>query len=94
MLYTISFNMEKMESELEISNGDGVILLRRVAVNMRVNQIQWMELKVQIAVQHVDQALDMSVFDIIPRSEVMEEENSHFEIDFDATTCVTKHKLL
>ena len=47
-----------------------------------------------VAVQHVDQALDMSVFDIIPRSEVMEEENSHFEIDFDATTCVTKHKLL
>lgn len=40
MLYTISFNMEKMESELEISNGDGVILLRRVAVNMTVNQIQ------------------------------------------------------
>ena len=47
-----------------------------------------------VAVQHVDQALDMSVFDIIPRSEVMEEENSHFEIDFDATTCVTKHKSL
>ena len=47
-----------------------------------------------VAVQHVDQALDMSVFDIMPRSEVMEEENSHFEIDFDATTCVTKHKSL
>ena len=45
-----------------------------------------------VAVQHVDQALDMSVFDIMPWSEVMEEENSHFEIDFDATTCVTKHK--
>ena len=44
-----------------------------------------------LAIQPVDQAPDLSDADIIPWSKVMEEENGHFEVDFDTTTSGTKH---
>ena len=44
-----------------------------------------------VANQPVDQAPDLSDADIIPWSKVMEEENGHFEVDFDTTTSGTKH---
>ena len=47
-----------------------------------------------VANQPVDQAPDLSDADIIPWSKVMEEENGHFEVDFDTTTSGTKHKFL
>ena len=44
-----------------------------------------------VAIQPVDQAPDLSDVNIIPWSKVMEEENAHFEVDFDITTNGTKH---
>ena len=44
-----------------------------------------------VAIQPVDQAPDLSDVDIIPWSKAMEEENGHFEVDFDTTTSGTKH---
>ena len=44
-----------------------------------------------VAIQPVDQAPDLSDADIIPWSKVMEEEDWHFEVDFDTTTSGTKH---
>ena len=94
-----------MGNELEMSDESYIL----VVVNMRVNQIQLMEQKIQIvtlnlmqvnnftsnvANQPVDQAPDLPDADIIPWSKVMEEENGHFEVDFDTTTSGTKHKFL
>ena len=39
-----------------------------------------------VAIQPTNQAPDLSDVDIIPWSKVMEEENGHFEVDFDTTT--------
>ena len=47
-----------------------------------------------VAIQPVNQAPDLSDVDIIPWSKVMEEENGHFEVDFDTTTSGIKHKFL
>ena len=44
-----------------------------------------------VAIQPVDQAPDLSDVDIIPWSKVLEEENGHFEVDFDTTTSSIKH---
>ena len=44
-----------------------------------------------VAIQSVDQAPDLADVDIIPCFKVMEEENGHFETDFDTTTSGTKH---
>ena len=44
-----------------------------------------------VAIQPVNQAPDLSDVDIIPWSKVMEEENGHFEVDFDTTTSGIKN---
>ena len=44
-----------------------------------------------VAIQPVDQAPDLSDVNKIPWSKVIEEENGHFEVDFDTTTSGIKH---
>ena len=95
-----------MEIELEISDKDSYIIQgssseyesESDSVNetedsesdTEINNLNNSNSSYNVAVQLVDQASDLSVFDSNPQYEVMEEEKGHFEADFDAT-CGTKH---
>ena len=94
-----------MENELEISNEDSFIikgessskyesesdLMTGTEDSDSDNEFDVDNSSYNVAIQSVNQAPDLSVVDIIPWSKVMEEENGHFEVDFDTTTSGTKH---
>ena len=95
-----------MESELEISDKDSYIIEESSSEyesesdsmnetedsesDTEINDLNNSNSSYNVAVQPVDQASDMSVFDINTQYEVMEEEKGHFEADFD-DTCGTKY---
>ena len=102
--YTVYFDKEKMEKELEMSDEDSYIIEESSSeyesesdsMNGTKDLDSDTELDINnssynVAIQPVDQAPDLSDADIIPWSKVMEEENGHFEVDFDTTTSGTKH---
>ena len=102
--YTVYFDLEKMENELEMSNEDSYIIEESSSeyesesdsMNGTEDSDSDTEFDVNnssynVAIQPVDQAPDLSDVDIIPWSKAMEEENGHFEVDFDTTTSGTKH---
>ena len=102
--YTVYFDLEKMENELEMSDEDSYIIEERSSeyenesdsMNGMKDPDSDTEFDINnssynVAIQPVNQAPDLSDVDIIPWSKVMEEENRHFEVDFDTTTCGTEH---
>ena len=93
-----------MESELEKSNEDSYIReesrseyeSESDSMNGTEDSDSGTEFDVNnssynVPIKSVNQAPDLWVVDIIPCSKVMEEENWHFEDDFDTTTSGTKH---
>ena len=103
-IITVYFDLEKMKNELEMSNEDSYIIEESRSeyesewdsMNGTEDSDSDTEFDVNnssynVAIQPVDQAPDLSDVDIIPWSKVMEEENGHFEVDFDTTTSGTKH---
>ena len=103
-IITVYFDLEKMKNELEMSNEDSYIIEESRSeyesewdsMNGTEDSDSDTEFDVNnssynVAIQPVNQAPDLSVVDIIPWSKVMEEENGHFEVDFDTTTSGTKH---
>ena len=105
--YTDYFELEMMENELEMGDGDSYIIEKSSSeyesgsdsMNGTGDSDSDTEFDVNnssynIAIQLVDQPPDLSDVDIIPWSKVMKEENGHFEVGFDTTTSGTKHKFL
>ena len=93
-----------MENELEMSDEDSYIIEERSSeYENELDSMNGMKdpdsdtefdinnSSYNVAIQPVNQAPDLSDVDIIPWSKVMEEENGHFEVDFDTTTSGTKH---
>ena len=92
-----------MENELEMSDEDSYIIedtsseyeSESDSMNGTEDSDSNTEFNVNnsynVAIQPVNQAPDLSDVDIISQSKVMEEENEHFEVDFDTITSGTKH---
>ena len=102
--YTDYFDLEKLENELEMSDEESYIIEESSSeyesesdsMNGTEDSDSDTEFDVNdssynVAIQPVDQAPDLSGADIIPWSKVMEEENTHFEVDFDTTTSGITH---